>query len=200
MEPIRITPGMIFTAAVVVIIVSIMGLTSNFGNQDMDEFIEYKQQHNNFPGEELLGVVVKRYADVNTVDNLEKSALHYAAEHGFVDICKVLINRGANINAQSSGGWTPLHYAAALNRTEVIKLLINKGAKLDVLDNLFSTPLAVAVVCLNEPSACLLAQAGANPNIKDVFKKTAKDWAIKTSYHSYDALLESGKKKYREMG
>jgi len=46
-------------------------------------------------------------ADINRKDVTGKTPLHYAIEHGYPEIARLLINSGADINACSSAcdGW-----------------------------------------------------------------------------------------------
>jgi len=51
-------------------------------------------------------------------------ALHFAAAHGHLDICKVLLRSGSYLNFDFCSGITPLHIAAAYNQSEIVKLLL----------------------------------------------------------------------------
>lgn len=67
----------------------------------------------------------------NVRDNCGWTPLHEAANHGFVDIARLLINAGANINdpgGPACKGVTPLHDAASCGNFSVMNLLIDKGA------------------------------------------------------------------------
>mmetsp|Transcript_17364 Transcript_17364/g.19796 ORF Transcript_17364/g.19796 Transcript_17364/m.19796 type:complete len:219 (-) Transcript_17364:53-709(-) len=51
---------------------------------------------------------VERYqCDVNITDNNSRSALHFAAACGNLDMIKYLVSHGADVNAQTIGGETP---------------------------------------------------------------------------------------------
>ena len=50
---------------------------------------------------------------INETDNNGNTALHLAAEKGFVEMAKVLVEFDAKLDIHStSSGWTPLHFAA----------------------------------------------------------------------------------------
>lgn len=48
------------------------------------------------------------------MDGLNSTALHYVAEHGFLDCVELLVHNGADVNARTTLGATPLHYAVAM--------------------------------------------------------------------------------------
>lgn len=65
--------------------------------------------------------------DVNSLDDQRKTALHYAAWEGHVDIVKVLTKNGhvqINANQRDSEGNTPLHYAAKKGYEFIVKILL----------------------------------------------------------------------------
>ena len=53
---------------------------------------------------------------MNAVDHRKKTALHFAAEKGHVDVAKVLIQNGADVNAvDEEDKWT--HFTSQLRWT-----------------------------------------------------------------------------------
>ena len=68
-------------------------------------------------------------ADVQTRDYKGKTALHRAAQAGFLKIGKLLIKAGADLEARDSQGETPLFDAVRHGRLVTTKLLVNHGAK-----------------------------------------------------------------------
>ncbi|KAA8908846.1 ankyrin repeat protein, partial [Sphaerosporella brunnea] len=74
------------------------------------------------------------------VDDNLKSALHYSAQYGDSDICRMLLSCGADATALDYGHLTSLHLAAYCNRIETVKVLlafesgrksVNQGAEDD---------------------------------------------------------------------
>jgi len=59
--------------------------------------------------------------------------LHYAAQHGHVDICKYLISKGCDIDPHACGA-TPLHRACYSGAIECVKVLLDAGANPDLQD------------------------------------------------------------------
>jgi ankyrin repeat protein len=54
--------------------------------------------------------------------------LHHAANHGEVEIVRLLIVSDANVNAQCGCGWTPLIRACNSDHYEVAVMLLDAGA------------------------------------------------------------------------
>ena len=101
------------------------------------------------------------------------TALHIAADAGYLGVAKALIEAGADVNKQELddlGGRTPLMLAAVHGHTPVIMELIRAGANVN-----FATPpsphiraiTALLVAVLNGHEACVLAliYAGADVHL-----------------------------------
>ena len=77
-------------------------------------------------------------------------ALALAAQHGHVEIVRLLLDAGEDPNRYNPDGnhshSTPLHQAALAGHDGVVRLLVGRGAKLDVKDTIYqSTPLGWAI-------------------------------------------------------
>jgi len=68
-------------------------------------------------------------ADVNNVDNENKSVLLLAVMSNKTEMVEVLIHKGADVNIKSKGGNTPLSMARDLGSDDIVKLLTDAGAK-----------------------------------------------------------------------
>ena len=68
-------------------------------------------------------------ADVNNVDNENKSVLLLAVMSNKTEMVEVLIHKGADVNVKSKGGNTPLSMARDLGSTDIEQLLLTAGAK-----------------------------------------------------------------------
>jgi len=76
-----------------------------------------------------LGTIAKTPGwDVNQVDHMGNTALHYAAGAGHTATVKCLIDLKANVNATNNVGDTPLHKASWRNALTVVQLLVGSGA------------------------------------------------------------------------
>ena len=83
-------------------------------------------------------------AIINSRDEHGRTALHIAAEGGYVEIAQCLLAKGANVNATDFNRKTPLHLAAAKAPQEsgMVKFLCNQDrAMVDAKDNDGMTPL-----------------------------------------------------------
>jgi ankyrin repeat protein len=58
---------------------------------------------------ELL--LANKEADVKYTDEKGRTALHYAAHRGYLDIVKLLVEAGAEIDYEDQDGDTPLFFA-----------------------------------------------------------------------------------------
>lgn len=116
---------------------------------------------------EILELLLKAGAKVDTPDQYEQSPLHAVASSRSVDGVKLLLAAGADVNARDQGDATPLHTAVKHSTTEVVKALVAAGANVNARTegDYYPTPLLLAIVKqkTNETAKVLIA-AGANLN------------------------------------
>ncbi len=67
----------------------------------------------------------------NQSDDQSRTAMHYAAMNGNLQIIAILIKAGAKLDPVDPLEDTPLHLAADQNQTEAAKLLLDSGAEVD---------------------------------------------------------------------
>lgn len=102
--------------------------------------------------------------NVNAMDKVGLTALHAAAEFGYLDMAQMLIEAKANVNARTTDGTSPLFLAARFNHAPIVQLLIEQGAIVDAAISDGGTPLYVAVQNNSLEAAKILLANGANPN------------------------------------
>jgi hypothetical protein len=95
-------------------------------------------------------------------------ALALAAQHGHVEVVRMLLDAGEDSNRYNPDGFhshsTPLHQAVCSGHAEVVKLLVERGARLDIRDTIYqSTPLGWAIYCEKPAIAEYLRAQGAPP-------------------------------------
>lgn len=78
--------------------------------------------------------------DVNSVNAVGLSLIHYAAISNADKIMAYLISKGANVNIRDRSGQAALHLAAGLGNSEVVKILIQAKADISPKDNRGRTP------------------------------------------------------------
>ena len=79
--------------------------------------------------ESIVQLLLKRGADVETRDYLERTALSCAASTGNTAIVQLLLDYGADINAKNPREMTVLHIAADSGVRTVAEILLDHGAK-----------------------------------------------------------------------
>ena len=77
-------------------------------------------------------------------DMFGSTALHLAAEKGWVDVAKVLLRKGADVNAITGPGETALHRTAEKGYVDVAKVLLQNEADVNALDEEDRTALHLA--------------------------------------------------------
>lgn len=93
-------------------------------------------------------------------------AMALAAQHGHVDVVRMLLDEGEDPNRYNPEGnhahSTPLHQAVFAGKDAVVRLLVERGARLDVRDTIYDgTPLGWAEHCGQPEIAAYLRAQGA---------------------------------------
>ncbi|VUZ42728.1 unnamed protein product, partial [Hymenolepis diminuta] len=70
---------------------------------------------------------LKNYSTLCQIDGHGNTALHHAAENGFMEAVKLLIKYKCGLNAINNMGFTPLLVALQNYHTEVARELLNAG-------------------------------------------------------------------------
>jgi len=82
---------------------------------------------------------------VNARNNNGFTPLHYAADHGHVDILHLLVENGADLEAQGNIGRRTLHFAASNGHLPFIQELLSRyHVDINARDNFGFTALRVA--------------------------------------------------------
>ena len=82
--------------------------------------------------------------DINKVDCLGESSMHWAAHSGYPTTIETVYKYGGNVNLQDKLGETPLHKAAWRDNVKTIEKLIQLGADITIKNNDGKTPFDVA--------------------------------------------------------
>lgn len=116
-------------------------------------------------------------ADVNALDNMNSTPLHFAVRFCPADVVETLIKHGAEVNTCNKKGETPLHFVmerSLANETEekealaVTSLLLDSGARTHFHNHRGKTPLHIAARRTGKPSILeVLLKHRANTNARD---------------------------------
>lgn len=84
------------------------------------------------PSKEMVTLILDQWVNVDTQDNMGKTALHLAAEKGLTDITKLLIeDYEADVNIKDSKGQTPIQAAKlAITQNIAPKQQVNQAIQL----------------------------------------------------------------------
>lgn len=120
-------------------------------------------------GVAVVGVRQKSHpvADQDTPETGAFTALHRAAEKGFLNSVKVQVQRGDDLNVTDERGMTPLHYAAGEGWHSIVLLLLEGGASVNVQEERGWTPLHMTAAMGRAELSQLLLEEGADPDASD---------------------------------
>eukprot|EP00435_Cladocopium_sp_Y103_P063634 s205_g25.t1 len=92
----------------------------------------------------LCKMLAERGIDINHGDELNQTALFYAARQGHANTIRYLIGRGAKTNVVDKNGETALFFAVLYKRTAAVKALLEGGAPLEVVNKWKHTCMSVS--------------------------------------------------------
>ncbi|GLB44812.1 putative ankyrin repeats (many copies) [Lyophyllum shimeji] len=104
---------------------------------------------------------------VNSLDQDQRTPLHWAASSGAVDIVRFLIHQNAEVDKPDISGWTPLHIAVSAGNDEVVHELVGAGADVNRKNDKGLTPLHYAASKSRIDIGRFLISRGADINAKD---------------------------------
>ncbi|KAJ4030761.1 hypothetical protein NW758_012625 [Fusarium oxysporum] len=148
-----------------------------------------------FSGLPSFNAILERGGDVNTKDKQGRTALHWAAQAGKLQVMKSIISLmddKLDIDIPDIDGWTPLCWALRGDlpltqresvrqpslRLDVVKLLIEKGAKTAVVVSYKEekwTPLSIARYHSSDPEIISLLENGIGTTDEEGMENTDKD-------------------------
>ncbi|KAE9280506.1 hypothetical protein PF008_g28119 [Phytophthora fragariae] len=94
---------------------------------------------------DVIKLMLRFGADVNTQNQDGYRALHYAANGDALVVSKFLLDAGANINAEDQNGKTALHHCIHEGSLLMANLLIPRGADIDWEDETGETPVTLCL-------------------------------------------------------
>lgn len=130
-------------------------------------------------------------ADINTKNICGNTALIWAAIKGYEKLIEILLTYKANVNAKDNYGINALIWAAIKCNKNIAKMLIDAKADVDTKDNIsHMTALMWAAKDGHKEIVERLIDAGANINTKNIYAKTALDYASEKGYEDIVKILK----------
>uniref|UniRef100_A0A8D9BHC5 Ankyrin repeat domain-containing protein 7 n=1 Tax=Cacopsylla melanoneura TaxID=428564 RepID=A0A8D9BHC5_9HEMI len=106
-----------------------------------------------------------KVTDIDTVDELDRTALHFAITQRHTNIVWYLLNNKARMDIMDKDGFTPFLKAVQCGNTDCTHLMLERGADLDSTDDNGNTALHLATRQGYFKIAALLLQKGADLSI-----------------------------------
>ncbi|KAL7582892.1 hypothetical protein Lser_V15G41640 [Lactuca serriola] len=80
-------------------------------------------------GVETMEVLCMNYLDIdiNSVNPRGQTALHIAANHGYIEVLEFLVTLGSDSDVVDNKGWTPLHCASSEGHVAAVEFLLNSS-------------------------------------------------------------------------
>ncbi|MBY0405421.1 MAG: ankyrin repeat domain-containing protein, partial [Cyanobacteria bacterium] len=136
---------------------------------------------------EMVDLLLKYGARLETLNHLEQTPLHLAAGHGEIKSLQSLLNAGASPHVQDKLGRTPLHDACLSSHSESVEILINNNADPSIKDKRGTTPLHDAAESGDYKTLYPVLKAA---RVKRLPVYDLKDQNGNTPFHHY--LISSG--------
>lgn len=145
---------------------------------------------------EICKLFISGGIDINSKDENGTPMLNIAVRNDNEDFVKLLLSLGAEINCVSEDrGYTPVMDAVWRGNKEITELLIKKGAELNTINKEGQTNLVLAVGADRVEIVKLLADNGADPDVKDMMGMSAYGYA---SLFRKERILEILKPYHKE--
>jgi ankyrin repeat protein len=113
----------------------------------------------------------------------------------------LLVQHGADVNAKTLDGWTVLYFATTQDDIQIVQFLIDHGADVNAQDRrLKVTPLIATIESRRSKMAQFLIEYHADLNLRDVYGRTALDYAKRRNQPQREAqLIERGARTGLEL-
>ena len=133
----------------------------------------------------------------DSVDNQDRSVLHFASRHGQIRMIEMLAKKGLDVNniIGYDHGWTPLHYAAAYGQLESVRTLLRLGGRKSMtkVAGAGGTPLHQAIAKGYKNIVSLLLKKGCPINVVDSKGRSVLHCAARYGQiHMIERLAEQG--------
>lgn len=135
---------------------------------------------------QVVGVIERCPAVVNSLDLQGNTSAHWAAKKGDLEILHLLAENGADLTLPTSADakMMPIHWAASDGKIAAIRLLLQRGVDINAQDGNGCTPVIIAAQHDQATAVAYLVRNGADMALCDANGDTALHWA------AYKGLVE----------
>jgi ankyrin repeat protein len=132
--------------------------------------------------------------NINAKDKTHRTALHWAAASGKVDMVRLLASGDegrlrARLDVTNNRGRTPLHLATDNNHIEIVRILLDSGADPSLANDGGWTALHIAADKGHEDIVDLLLRRGVDINAETKLGETPLHWAAWNGHLTVTKLL-----------
>ena len=128
---------------------------------------------------EIVHEFLEAGMSINSRDDLGTPMLNIACRNDNFEFVEMIYDLGAEINAVSEDrGYTAVMDAVWRGNEKITKYLISKGADLNTINKEGQNNLILAVGANRESLVRLLAENGADPDVKDMMGMSAYNYAV----------------------
>ena len=137
----------------------------------------------------IVRILIAAGARVDCKDEDGRTALHWAAQEGYLEVSKELLLQGhAVVDCIDNDQQTPLHFAAESGKIAVAKVLLDNGANVNAVDSQRKTPLHLAAAKAHSRILEVMLPFGADLMSRDSTGMTALDGAREAGHFNLAAL------------
>mmetsp|Transcript_50760 Transcript_50760/g.158588 ORF Transcript_50760/g.158588 Transcript_50760/m.158588 type:complete len:498 (-) Transcript_50760:283-1776(-) len=130
---------------------------------------------------------------IDVPDAHDLTPLHFACNHGRLEVARSLLDNKAAVNAASIEGWTPLHVASSTGNVQIMQVLLKSCATVNVQDKIGWTPMHNAARVGSIEAMEFLLQSGAKMDCRDFDHWLPLHVAIRFNFPSaVSFLLDKG--------
>ncbi len=156
---------------------------------DAESFLQQTSAGNS----EAVKLFIRGGIDLESKNQMGKTALIIASTHGHTGIVKMLLTKGAEINAKDIFDVTPLIASAWHGRSEILQVLIDRGADVNTANSAGITALMWSADYPGGIIAEKLTSNGADVHAQAKDGWTAVTWAgLRESLNNLRILSENG--------
>ena len=147
--------------------------------------------------QETVAALIAHGADVDSLDNKRRTALHLAAKEGNDETTRLLLKHGSEVNYRDIKRRTALHLAALNGQKDMVTVLLEAGADPSLQDHNIQTPRDLAarrnrkgIMALLTESHVEIPDSISDPDSSTTSESSISDFGVDTDYerpHSDDS-------------